>query len=107
MNEIAKIPESYFEYRAEFLRPMFEAWSQPTRILEGMFELLQRWNVSLANAHWEKEPKTIREGQLGFNVEKLSSVMKVGIDSATFIALNPDWGDADNLLTLFESSLGK
>ncbi len=100
--DVANIPESYFEYRADFRNPLFEWWRQPNQVIQALYETLRSWNVNLGNAFWEKEPKNIREAQIGFNVDKLSAVIKVGMETATFSSVNPDWESAEQLISLFD-----
>ncbi len=104
--EIANIPESYLEYRADFKAPLFDWWRQPNQVVEALYGALNPWNVNLGNAFWEKDPKTIREAQIGFNIEKLSAVIKVGMESATFSSVNPDWTTAEQLISLFDLAMG-
>lgn len=100
--EIANIPESYFEYRGDFQNPLFGWWQQPNHVIEALYQTLKPWNVNLGNAFWEKDAKTVREAQIGFNVEKLSAVIKVGMETATFSSVNPDWEGAEQLISLFD-----
>src|SRR5215467_12768984 len=100
--EIANIPESFFEYKAEFRTPLFDWWQNPTQIVEALYQTLRGWNVNLGNAFFEKDPKTIRDVQVAWNVEKLASTIKVGYETASFSSFNPDWGMADQLLSLFD-----
>jgi len=100
--EIANIPESHFEYRAQFQVPLFDWWQHPNQIVEALYQTLKDWNVNLGNAFWEKDPKTIRDAQLIFNVEELASTIKVGVETATFSSVNPDWETAEQLLSMFD-----
>src|SRR6266700_84445 len=100
--EIANIPESYLEYRADFKAPLFDWWRQPNQVVEALYGALKPWNVNLGNAFWEKDPKTIREAQIVFNVERLSAIIKVGMESATFSSVSPDWTAAEHLISLFD-----
>src|SRR5476649_728206 len=97
--EIANIPESHFEYRAQFQVPLFDWWQHPNQIVEALYQTLKDWNVNLGNAFWEEDPKTIRDAQLIFNVEELASTIKVGVETATFSSVNPDWETAEQLLS--------
>jgi len=104
--ETANIPESYFEYKAGFKTPLFDWWRDPNQVVEALYSVLNPWNVTLGNAFWEKDPKTIRDAQVGFNVERQSAVIKVGMDTATFSSVNPDWEGAEQLISLFDLVMG-
>lgn len=104
---IADIPESYFEYRGEFRTAIFDAWRLPNPFVKALFEILKSQNVSLGDFSFAKTPSNLREVQLTVNVTSVRAILKVGIDTVTFVALNPDWADAPALIQLFEVILKK
>jgi hypothetical protein len=106
-KQVADIPEAYFEYRADFSEPMFSAWSLPNEIVKGIFPFLQSYGVGLQDIEWSKDPKSFKELQVTFKVLKLNAVVHVGIDSTTFVAINPDWTEAAALIELFEKLRGR
>jgi len=99
------IPESYFEYRADFSEPIFEVWTVPNPLVYSLFSTLKRWNVGLGDVAWNKDPSSYKDVQLTFNVPKMNAIVRVGLDAATFIAVNPDWSKAPALVELFEAAM--
>ena len=101
----AAIPEAYFEYRADLSHPMFEVWTLPNPMVQGLYSTLRRWNLTLADITSNKEAKNYKDLQFTFNVASLNATIRVGLDAVTFMAGNPDWSKAPALLALFEAAL--
>jgi hypothetical protein len=99
------IPESYFEYRADFSEPMFELWTLPNPLVRMLYLALKRWNVGLSDIGWNKETKNYKDLLITFNVASVNATMRVGLDTVTFNAVNPDWSNAPALLELFEEAI--
>ena len=53
---LADIPFSFFEYRAVFREPAFDAWFSRSGLLAAIFRALQDWKVGLDNVTWKSEP---------------------------------------------------
>jgi len=102
---IADIPESFFEYRADLSVAMFSAWTLPNPLVPSVLGALAKWNVGLSDVTWNNEAKSFKDLQLTFNVAQLDAAIKVGVDSVLFIALNPDWEDAPNLVSAFDEAI--
>lgn len=102
---IADIPESYLEYRAEFAPPMFEVWTLPNPLVAALHSSLRKWNVGMGEITWNKDAGTYKDLQITFTVSKMNALIKFGVDSATFIAVNPDWPEAPALTELFETAM--
>lgn len=101
-RQIADIPESFFQYRAELKNPLLEAWTVPNKIITALMPLLKKWDVGLGDVSWA-QANNLRDLQVTFGVPKLRSGIKVGLDSLTFDAANPDWLDAPKLLEFFQA----
>lgn len=103
--ELADISESFFEYRADLSVAMFNAWTVPNPLVPSVLGALAKWNVGLGDVTWNHDTKSYKDLQLTFNVTQLDAAIKVGVDSVLFVALNPDWGDAPNLVTTFDAAI--
>jgi hypothetical protein len=101
-KQITDFRPKLFACAADFRAPLFDWWQNPNQVVDALYETLKGWNVNLGNAFWEKDPKTIRDAQLGFGVEKLATTIKVGFETATFSSINPDWETVDQLISLFD-----
>jgi len=102
---IADIPESYLEYRAEFVAPMFEVWTIPNPLVSGLFSALRKWHIGLGDISWNKDSSTYKDFQITFNVPKMSVLIRLNMDAATFVASNPDWSEAPALIELYETAM--
>jgi len=108
LTEMAEplISESYFEDRVQFTEPIFGKWTISNPLVEALFSSLRKWNVALKDFSWNKDPNTYQEIQLTLTVPEMNAIIRVGLDSATFIAVNPDWSRAPALVELFETAWG-
>lgn len=102
----AEIVESYFEYRASVLPPMFAAWTLPNALVEALYPVLKQWQVGLGDISWNKETTSFQDLQLTINVTKLRALLKIGLESVSCVALNPDWSEAVVLVGMFQTALG-
>lgn len=103
----AEIPESYFEHKAEFKVPVFEAWTLPNPLVRALFATMKEWGTSLGDISWNKDPSTYKDFQMTFSVPRINAMVRVGLAQAEFIAVNPDWSKAPALVELFETVLAK
>ena len=107
-KEFANIPESLFELNVEFQEPMLEAWNKhPYGIVEALYQALKAWGVTLENAMWEKDPKTIRDARVAFEIPRASSIIRAGLETLSFTAFNQDWESAPQILPLFGAVTAK
>jgi hypothetical protein len=102
---VATIPESYLEHRAEFSSPIFDTWSIPNPLVSSLYETLRRWDVGLGDISWNKDASTYKDFLITINVLKLRASIRFSMDAATFVALNPDWSQAEGLIELFEAAM--
>jgi hypothetical protein len=107
-KEILNIPESLFELTIAFQEPMLKAWiERPYGIVETLYQALKPWGVTLGNAIWEKDPKTIRDARVAFEIPKASTIVRAGLETLSFTVFNPDWESAPQVLSLFETVTAK
>ena len=99
------IAESYFEYKASLSFPMFKAWTPPNALIEGLFPALKKWKVGLSDISWNRNSGSLQDLQLTFNVTDLRAIIKIGLDSLSCVAVNPDWSEAASLVELFSNAL--
>src|SRR5258708_11718607 len=58
--------------------------------------------VELTDFWFNKDAANFGETYLNVSVRKLNAAIRVGLDSAIFIAANPDWEMAPQLVQVFE-----
>lgn len=103
----ADIPESFFEYTAHFEGGLVEAWSIPNRFVAGLYSWLKSLNVNASDITFGRESNSLKDAQLTIMIHKLNALIKIGIETVTFGAANPDWSDADVLLEVFSTAMAK
>ncbi len=101
----ARISDSYFEYKADFLNPVFDAWAEPNPLARSLFQSLRKWGITLADVSWSKEPRNLKEIQLTISVLQMNAAVQLGVDSAIFLASNADWSRAPALVELFDTAM--
>ncbi len=54
-TEIADLPRSYVEYRADFREPILEVWNYG-EFHAAVFRDFRQWNIGLADITWNSNP---------------------------------------------------
>jgi len=98
-KQIADIPESYFQYRGDLVKPLFDGWF-PNKLMTSIVPALKKWDVGLADVSWAPQATNLRDLQITFSVPKVNSAIRLGLDSITFDVANPDWTDAPIMMEL-------
>jgi hypothetical protein len=96
------IPESLFEHRQVFANPWLDQWVIPNPFISVLLETLRPEGVGLADFSFNKEPANFAETYLNVSIRKLNAGIRIGLDAITYIAVNPDWEMAPQLLEVFE-----
>jgi hypothetical protein len=102
---IAEIPTAFFEYRADFLHPIFSAWYGRGDLVTALHGALLPWQIGLEDVTWNATPKNLREAQVTINIRTLSVIINVGLGGVTMVANDPDWSKAEALISLFQAVL--
>jgi len=104
---VAEIQQAFFEYRANFNEPIFAYWFERRHgeIVKGLHSALAPWHVGLDNITWNQAPKNAAEIQLTFGIPSLSATIQVSMGGLTMTAFDPDWGRAQQLVSLFQAAL--
>jgi hypothetical protein len=100
--EAPTIPESLFEHKQVFASPWLDQWVIPNPFISVLFETLRRDGVGLADFSFNKEPANFAKTYLNVSIRKLNAAVRIGLDAVTYIAANPDWEMAPQLLDVFE-----
>lgn len=101
----ASIPESYFENRVQFTTPFWGVGKDPELFLQSLHSSLQKWKVGLKDISGNKEANTLADFRLTINIPELTAAVRVGMESAIFMAVNPDWSRAEAYVEMFETAM--
>lgn len=96
------IPESYLEHRQSFVTPWVDRWTIANPFIGLLFPLLRGTGVQLTDFGFNKEAANIGETYLNVAIRKLNAAVRIGLDNITYIAVNPDWSMAPQLVELFD-----
>jgi hypothetical protein len=97
------IPESYLEHRQSFLTPWVDRWVIANPFIGLLFPFLRDAGVELTDIGFNKEAANVGETYLNLAIRKLNAVVRIGLDHVTYIAANPDWSMAPQLVELFDA----
>jgi hypothetical protein len=97
------IPESFLEHRLTFSSPWIDRWLIPNPFVGILFPSLRDSGVELTDFSFNKDASNVGETYLHIAIRKLNAAVKVGLDSVTFMAGNPDWEMAPALVEVFDS----
>jgi hypothetical protein len=106
MNEQASkpnIPESFLEHRQTFSTPWIDRWTITNPFIGVLYSLLRYQGVELTDFGFNKDAANIGETYLNLSVRKLNAAIRVGLETVTYMAANPDWSMAPQLVELFDS----
>lgn len=96
------IPESFFEHRQFFADPWVEQWTTPNPFILPVLETLRPIGVELTDFSFNKESAIVGETYLNVSIRKLNAAVRIGLDTVTYIAANPSWEMAPELVSLFD-----
>jgi hypothetical protein len=96
------IPESFLEHREVFSEPWVDRWIIPNPFIPVLFGLLRAIGVELTDFSFNKDATNVGETYLNISIRQLNAAVRIGLDTVTFIAANPDWGKAPQLVSIFD-----
>lgn len=105
----AEVPYSHVEYTAVFKKPIIGAWWPPTNLVTALLSGLEPWGFKLdgveVKTHTEKLNEhsiVIRRTSPPFPAQNVT----LGLGKVGVTAENPDWPEADQLITKARAVLG-
>ncbi|MGI9073512.1 MAG: hypothetical protein ACR2JB_19875 [Bryobacteraceae bacterium] len=98
----ANIPESFLEHRQSFAAPWVDRWILPNPFISAIHGALKELGVELTDFSFNKDAISIGDTFLNIAIRRLNAAVRIGLDSVTFSAANPDWGTAPRLISSFE-----
>jgi hypothetical protein len=101
------IPESFLEHRQFFSNPWVERWVVPNPFISALVLPLRAVGVELSDLSFNKDAANIGDLYLNISIRRLNAAVRIGLDTVTFIAANPDWGIAPQLVAVFDQISGQ
>lgn len=97
------IPESFLEHRQAYPSVWVDRWTITNPFIGLLFPLLRKSGVELTDFSFNKDATNVGDTYLHIAIRKLNSAIRIGLDSVTYLAGNPDWSMAPQLVELFDS----
>lgn len=94
------VPEAFFEHRQSFADPWIERWPNP--FVAELVPPLRAAGVELTDFSMNKDAANIGELYLNISIRRLNAAVRIGLDTLTFIAANPNWEIAPQLVAIFD-----
>lgn len=101
-DERPRVPESYLEHKLLFDEPWIEKWVLPNPFVSVLAGVVRKWGGGLADFTFNKDAANLGDTHLSIAIRQLDAEVRIGLDSATFVAANPYWQKADQLSLLFD-----
>lgn len=102
LDERAKVPESYLEHKLSFDEPWIEKWVLPNPFVAVLAGVVRECGGSLADFTFNRDAANLGDTHLSIALRQLNAEVRIGLDSATFVAANPYWQKADELSLRFD-----
>lgn len=96
------IPESFIEHRQDYATPWIDQWAFQNPFIHLLYPTLRHFGVALSDIGFNKEAANIDEVYLNISIRRLNATIRVGVGSVTFLAYNPDWNVAPDLVEIFD-----
>jgi len=104
MPEKVAIPISFFEYTAEFARPIIAAWMDRAGIVQAIFDALSRWNLEIDNVEPITTGKPSEQG-VKFKIPGRKVTFFFGAESCKFTKDSADWASAEETISILTAAL--
>ena len=86
-----------------FAEPWIGLWTIPNPFVQAVYAPLRPFGVSLNDFSFNRDAATIAETWLNVEIKSLKAAIRIGLDRVTFMAANPSWNAAPQLVSAFEA----
>lgn len=104
MPEKVAIPISFFEYTAEFSRPVLAALMDRAHIVQAVFDALMPWKADIDNLEPITTGKPSEQG-VSFKLPEKRVKFFFGAGSCKFTKDDANWAVAEETITILRSAL--
>jgi hypothetical protein len=98
------IPISFFEYTAEFSRPLLTALMDRARIVQAIFDALAPWALEIDNVEPITTGKPSEQGVI-FKLPRKKISFFFGAGSCKFQKDDADWASAEEMIAILTAAL--
>lgn len=104
MPEKITIPISFFEYTAEFSRPVLPALMDRAQIVQAIFEALTPWAIEIDNIEPITTGKPSEQG-VSFKLPSKKVTFFFGADRCRFTKNDADWSSAEEMKVILTAAI--
>jgi hypothetical protein len=104
MPELVTIPNSVFEYIAEYERPIIALWLDRARLVQAVFDSLASWGALPENIEGRNEGKAADQG-FAIKLPNKRATFFFGPIRCKVTINGADWGQADEIISLIDTAL--
>jgi hypothetical protein len=101
----ADIPLSFFEYRAIYQEPIFNAQKLYWGVSEAVFRAFRGWNITLENVSHKQNPLNFGEIATTFVLFGGRFVFTVGLGPTTLLAKDLNWSETELIMNIGKSGM--
>ncbi len=105
MPEKVTIPISFFEYSADYARPIFAALMDRAAIVQRIFDALLPWKLEIDNVEPITTGKPSEQG-VKFKIPGKKVTFLFGAGSCKFTKDDADWASAEETISILSAALG-
>jgi hypothetical protein len=104
MPELVTIPSSFFEYIAEYERPIIALWLDRAKLVQAIFDSLAPWGALPENIEGRNEGKAADQG-FAIKLPNKRATFFFGPIRAKLTIDRADWGQADEIIKLIDTAM--
>lgn len=104
MPEKVTIPISYFQYDADYLRPLVSIWMDRANLVQKMFDALLPWQLEIDNVEPITTGKTSEQG-IKIKLPTKRVTLFFGPAACRFSRDNADWATAGEVIEILRTFL--
>lgn len=104
MPEKVTIPNSYFRYEADFVRPMVSIWMDRAHLVQAIFDALLPWKLDIDNVEPRTTGKASEQG-ISIKLPEKRVTAFFGPASCKLSRDNADWASAEEVIEILRTFL--
>lgn len=105
MPEKVAIPISIFDYSSDFVRPVISIWMNRAELVQGMFDALAKWNLSVDNVEGITTGKASEQG-IKIRLPEKNVSLFFGPAGCQFTRHAVDWSMVEETAEILQAFLG-
>lgn len=97
-----EIRDAFWELKQTYTSNWVDRWVIPNPFVVPLSRELAQYGVTLADFSFSSEPKNLADASLTISIPSISSAVVLGLDQVLYLAKEPTWQMAPNLVEIFQ-----